>query len=75
MIRCMVLTFGQALQGGQGLSPIPLLNTNVDVVRLRSDVLVVSERISLVCKGIYRGRQIRHSADKRGAGVFAHRMY
>jgi len=47
-----IVLFGQALQGGQGLSPIPLLDTNVDIVRLRSNVLAVSERISLVCKGI-----------------------
>jgi hypothetical protein len=58
MTASLVLTFGQALQGGQGLSPIPLLDTNVDIVRLRSNVLAVSERISLVCKGIYSEGQI-----------------
>lgn len=47
-----IVLFGQALQGGQGLPPIPLLNTDVDVICLRSNVLAVSERVSLVCKGI-----------------------
>jgi hypothetical protein len=60
-----LLTFGQALQSGQGLSPIPLLDANVDVVCLRSNVLAVSERISLVCKGIYSGCQMR-TIDKPG---------
>jgi len=49
-----IILLRQALERGQGLAAIPLLNTNMDVIRLRSDVLAVSERISFLCKGIER---------------------
>jgi hypothetical protein len=45
------LTLGEPLQCGQGLSSVPLLNTDMDVIRLRADVLV-SSKVTLVCKGI-----------------------
>lgn len=45
-------TFGKALERSQGLATVPLLNTNMDVVRLGPDVLGGSKRVSLVCEGI-----------------------
>lgn len=47
-----VVLLGQALQSGQCLPSISLLNTNVDVICLRSNVLVVSKRVTLVSEGI-----------------------
>lgn len=46
-------TLGQSLQGGQGLATVALLDTNVDVVLLRSNVLGSTE-VALVCEGICR---------------------
>jgi len=47
------IIFGwQSLQSGQSLPSVSLLNTNVDVVLLRTNVLVASKRISLVSKRI-----------------------
>lgn len=45
-------TLGQSLQGGQGLTTVALLDTNVDVILLRSDVLGGTE-VTLVCEGVY----------------------
>ena len=45
-------TFGEALECGQGLATVALLNTNVDIVGLGSDVLVGGKRVTLVCEGI-----------------------
>ncbi len=50
--RCQ-LTLGQSLQGCQGLTTVPLLNTDVDVIGLRPNVVAAGvERISLVCEGV-----------------------
>ena len=46
------LTLGQALQGRQRLTTVPLLDTDVDVVLLRPNLLVRVEWISLVCEGV-----------------------
>ena len=45
-------TFGKALKCRQGLATVPLLNADMDVVRLRSNVLGAAKRVSLVCEGI-----------------------
>ena len=50
--RCGARTFGKALERGQGLATVALLNTNVDIVGLGSDVLVGGKRVTLVCEGI-----------------------
>ena len=46
-------TFGEALKRRQGLAAVPLLDTDMNVVRLRPDVLGAAKRVSLVCEGIY----------------------
>ena len=46
------LTFGKALKRCEGLASVTLLDTDVDVVGLRADVLVVSKRVALVGEGI-----------------------
>lgn len=52
-----LLTFGEALESGQGLTSVPLLDTNVDVVGLGTDVLVCSsECLTLVSEGVYIAR-------------------
>ncbi len=52
-----VLTFREALQSGQGLTSVPLLDANVDVVGLGTDVLVCSsECLTLVSEGVYIAR-------------------
>ena len=45
-------TFGEALKRRQGLAAVPLLDTDMNVVRLRPDVLGAAKRVSLVCEGI-----------------------
>lgn len=50
-------TFREALQCGQGLAAVPLLDTDVDVVLLGSNVLGVVKRVSLVCEGICIARR------------------
>ena len=61
--RCGARTFGKALERGQGLATVALLDTDVDIVRLRPDVLGGSKRVSLVCEGICtcarRGNKVR----------------
>ena len=66
--RCGARTFGKALERGQGLATVALLDTDVDIVRLRPDVLGGSKRVSLVCEGICPdGRaEVRGKIDKRG---------
>lgn len=46
-------TFGETLERGERLPAVPLLNTDVDVIGLGSDVLVVSEWVALVGEGIW----------------------
>ena len=50
--REKTLTLGQTLQSGQSLPSISLLDTDVDVILLRTDVFTASKRVSLVCKGV-----------------------
>jgi hypothetical protein len=45
-------TLWQALQSSQSLPSIPLLDTDMEVIGLRPNVLSISERIAFVCKGI-----------------------
>lgn len=45
-------TFWQALQSGQGLASIALLDTDVDVVSGGSNVGTIAERVPFVSKGI-----------------------
>ena len=46
-------TLGQTLQSGQSFPSISLLNTDVDVILLRTDVSAASKRVtSFVCKGV-----------------------
>ena len=47
------LTLGKTLQSSQRLTSVPLLDTDMNVVRLRPDVLGAAKRVSLVCEGIY----------------------
>ena len=48
------LTLWKALESCQGLASVPLLDTDMDVVGLRTDVLVSSgKRVTLVCEGIW----------------------
>jgi len=49
-----IILLRQALKSSQGLPPIALLNTDMYIIRLRADVLTVSERITVLCKGIVR---------------------
>lgn len=50
---CCPLTLGQSLQGCQGLTTVPLLNTDMDVIGLRPNVVATGvERISFVCEGV-----------------------
>ena len=53
------LTLWKALKSCQGLASVPLLNTDVNVVRLGSDVLSGCKRVTLVREGVC----------KRGIGV------
>ena len=46
-------TFGEALECGQGLATVALLNTNMDIILLRSNVLGGPE-VTLVCEGVCR---------------------
>jgi hypothetical protein len=46
------LTLGQTLQSGQGLPSVSLLDANVDVILLRTNVFTASKRVSLICKGV-----------------------
>ena len=45
-------TFGQPLQSGQGLAPVALLDTDMDVILLRPNVVLSVERVSLVGEGV-----------------------
>jgi len=47
-----IVLFGQALQGRQRLPPVPLLDPDVDIVLLGTNVCVCAERVSLVCEGV-----------------------
>jgi len=47
-----IIFFGQALEGCESLASVPLLDTDVDIVLLRSDVGTAAERVSLVCEGV-----------------------
>jgi len=47
-----IVLLGQTLQGCQSLSTISLLNTNMDVVLLRPNVLGISKLVSFVCEGV-----------------------
>lgn len=47
-------TLTQALQGGQSLPSIPLLDTDVNVIGLGSNVTSISKRIAFLGKRIYR---------------------
>lgn len=51
--QCKILTLRQTLQSCQSLPSIPLLDTDMDVIGLRSYVLGTSKRIAFICKGIY----------------------
>jgi hypothetical protein len=51
-----VATFGQSLQRSQSLPSIPLLNSNMYVILLRTNVFTVIKRVSLVCKRVCRMR-------------------
>jgi len=55
-----IVFLGQSLQRGQSLPPIPLLDTNMDVVLLRTDVVVRPKRVSLIGKGI-EGIEVLHA--------------
>jgi len=55
-----IVFLGQSLQRGQSLPPIPLLNTNMDVVLLRTNVVVRPKRVSLIGKGI-EGSEVLHA--------------
>ena len=46
------LTCGQSLEGGERLSPVALLDTNVDVFTGSNLCRVLCERVPFVCKGI-----------------------
>jgi len=47
-----VVFLTQALQGGQSLPSIPLLDTDMNVIGLRSNVTSISKRIASLSKGI-----------------------
>ena len=49
------LTLGQALQSRQSLTTVPLLDTDMDVILLRPNVVLSVERVSLVGEGVYKG--------------------
>ena len=56
-------TFGETLQGGQSLSSIPLLNTDVKIILRRTYVLVAPERIALVSKRIWGSADVSEVED------------
>jgi len=47
-----VILFWQALESGQSLTPITLLDTDMNIFGCGSNVCTVSERVPFVCKGI-----------------------
>jgi len=64
-----VIFFGQALEGGQGLSSIALLNTNMDVVLLRPDVIVISEGVAFISEGIVGSKVLNvHTTMEKSRG-------
>jgi hypothetical protein len=72
--REKTLTLGQTLQSGQSLPSISLLNTDVDVILLRTNVFAASKRVSLICKGVCRRSSV-FDVDKGGKkdGIVSHR--
>ena len=50
-----MLTLRQPLQSSQGLAPVSLLDTDMDVILLSPNVLVSVDRVSLVCEGVWVG--------------------
>jgi hypothetical protein len=60
-------TLGETLQRGQRLPSVPLLDANVDVILLRTDVFAISERVSLICERVCQERkqcQLNSRTDK-----------
>jgi len=47
-----IILLGETLQRGQGLSSVPLLNADVEVILCGTHVLVAPERIALISKRI-----------------------
>lgn len=57
-------TLTQALQGGQSLPSIPLLDTDMNIIGLGSNVTSISKRIAFLGKRIYR-RKVRGLVSER----------
>jgi len=55
-----IVLLGQTLQSGQRLPPVSLLDADVDVILLRTNVFTASKRVSLICKGV-EGIEVLHA--------------
>lgn len=60
-----VVLLWQALQRRQRFTPIPLLDTDMDVIRLRPDIQACAKRVGLVGERV-KGGKVLHAHATRG---------